>query len=204
MGETSVKKLGLKRDWALTPRAFDVLLKWLDCGADSGGQSYLEMRRRLVSYFDRKNCLNPDELADEVLNRVTRRLEEEGSIESEAPAKYCYTIARFVFMEHLRAAQKAGALREDLRRDAGHGPPQTDDTGESRERTLSCLDRCAGELDPPSRAIIFRYYSGKEGAKIENRRALAAELGITAGALSVRACRIRDRLEECVTRCLAG
>jgi hypothetical protein len=60
------------------------------------------MRERLVTYFDRKNCLLPDELADETLNRVARRIEEEGKIKSESPAKYCYITARFVFMELLR------------------------------------------------------------------------------------------------------
>ena len=55
------------------------------------------MRHRLVLYFDRKNCAAPDELADETMNRVARRLEEEGTIQTEAPAKYCYSTARFVF-----------------------------------------------------------------------------------------------------------
>jgi hypothetical protein len=52
------------------------LLAWLDDGVDSGGQSYLEMRRRLVRYFQRKRCLAPDDLADETLKRVARRLAE--------------------------------------------------------------------------------------------------------------------------------
>jgi len=29
------------------------LLEWLDDGIDSQGEKYLEMRRRLVAYFDR-------------------------------------------------------------------------------------------------------------------------------------------------------
>ena len=28
------------------------------------------MRRRLVAYFDRKNCIAPDDLADETMSRV--------------------------------------------------------------------------------------------------------------------------------------
>src|SRR5262245_62157767 len=57
-----------KKDWELTAEAFRQLLEWLDAGEDSGGEKYLEMRRRLVSFFDRKNCLAPEELADETLN----------------------------------------------------------------------------------------------------------------------------------------
>jgi hypothetical protein len=69
-----------KRDWALTPNAWSRLLAWLDQGLDSSGERYLEMRRRLVQYFDRRNCVHPDDLADETLNRIARRLEEGGSM----------------------------------------------------------------------------------------------------------------------------
>src|SRR5262245_50899636 len=44
----------------LTPRAFERLLEWLDDGAESCGETYLEMRRRLVFYFDRRNRPFPD------------------------------------------------------------------------------------------------------------------------------------------------
>src|SRR5215467_6390514 len=93
---------GLQRDWSLSQDAFTKLLNWLDEGNDSKGERYLEIRRRLVQYFARKNCLSPDELADETLNRVARRLTEEGAIESDTPAHYCYIVARFVFLEQLR------------------------------------------------------------------------------------------------------
>ncbi|HSO73947.1 MAG TPA: hypothetical protein VLU47_03850, partial [Blastocatellia bacterium] len=73
-----------------TQGAFHRLLGWLDEESDSGGQRYLEIRRRLVLYFDRKNCRTPDELADETLNHVTPRLEEEGAIITDTPANYCY------------------------------------------------------------------------------------------------------------------
>lgn len=196
-----------KRGWALTQSAFRRLLGWLDEGRDSDGRNYLEMRRRLVAYFDRKNCSTPDELADETLNRVARRLEEEGISEGEAPARYCYIVARFVFMEHLRAGQKAGALLEDVDRRHARGlrpaAPEAGGEAELKERMLVCLERCANELDLPARELITRYYSGGRSS-IESRRAQAAELGITVNALSIRACRIRARLEECVSRCAAG
>ena len=204
MGELSAQTVGQKRDWVLSSRAFHRLLVWLDDGAHSEGGKYLETRRRLVDYFDRKNCATPDELADETLNRVARRLEEEGSIETEAPAKYCYVVARFVLLEHLRGAQRDGALLQELRRQPREGGPDADGADEEqevRERMLSCLERCTEELEPKSRELITQYYVGAERVKIESRRALAERLGITANALSIRACRIRDRLENCVRRC---
>lgn len=74
MSELFVPQLSPKKDRTLTPHAFDRLLNWLDRGTNSEGQTYLEMRERLVAYFDRKNCSAPDELADETLNRAFSRL----------------------------------------------------------------------------------------------------------------------------------
>jgi len=80
----------LKRDPSTSPNAFRQFLNWLDDGSDSRGEKYLEMRRRLVAYFDRKNCVAPDDLADETLNRVARRLEEEGIITGTGFPKVFY------------------------------------------------------------------------------------------------------------------
>jgi DNA-directed RNA polymerase specialized sigma24 family protein len=197
----SAQEAAPKKDRTPTPRAFHQFLNWLDGGVDSDGRKYLEMRRRLVAYFDRKNNTAPDELADETLNRVARRLEEEGLIESEAPAKYCYIVARFVFMEHLRAVQKERVLRDDILRRPHPRDSSASEAGDRKERMLNCLEQCTGKLEQSSRAIILRYYSGKERIKIENRRTLAQSLGITVNALSIRACRIRDKLEGCVREC---
>jgi len=205
MGDVRVQKEWLKKYWTLSPHAFDKLLAWLDQHSNSEGRKYVEMRRRLVTYFDRKNCPMPDDLADETLNRVARRLEEEGDIKSEAPAKYCYTVARFVFMEHLRQAKKTDALIDDLRRQPppSQNPGSEADVGkEIKEKMLNCLEQCAGELEPANRELIVRYYVGTGRIKIENRRVLAKELGVTLNALSIRACRIRDRLEDCVRQCV--
>jgi hypothetical protein len=42
-----------------TAGAFRQFLNWLDEGTDSSGEKYLEMRRRLVAYFDGKTALRP-------------------------------------------------------------------------------------------------------------------------------------------------
>jgi DNA-directed RNA polymerase specialized sigma24 family protein len=207
MSEDSASRVESKKDWTLTPPAFHRLLNWLDEGADSDGQKYLEMRRRLASYFDRKNCPAPDELADETLNRVARRLEEEGAIETDAPARYCYIVARFVFMEHLRETQKDGALAHELRQQPhadGLAASVVDDERKMKEHRLNCLEQCLSKLESMSCEIITRYYVGRTRVKIEHRRALAEELGITANALSIRACRIRDKLEACVRQCVGA
>ena len=205
MGDFPAQRAVQKKDWSLTAHVFHRLLTWLDEGTNSDGQRYLEMRRRLVVYFDRKNCSAPDELADETLNRVARRLDEEDVIESETPARYCYIVARFVFMEHLRGAQQANALRDEMwRASLGNDLVLSgaDNDQGIKDKMLNCLEQCGDKLEPLNRVVIIRYYFGKGRVKIENRRALAEELGITQNALTIRACRIRDKLEDCVRRCV--
>lgn len=193
-----------KQEWILEKPSFRRLLVWLDHGVDSGGQRYLDMQQRLVAYFDRRNCSAPDELADETLNRVARRLEEEGVVESDVPARFCYTTAKFVFMERLREAKRADLTLDQMRRlDSGNEQLLTNEAAAEKESRLQCLDACLGNLDSANRELIMRYYVGKERTKIENRRALAQSLGITMNALSIRACRIREKLERCVCECIA-
>ena len=191
-----------QQGWVLSPNVFDALLNWLDQGINSSGKTYLEIRRRLVFYFDRKNCSTPDELADETLNRVARRLEEEGTIESETPAKYCYIVARFVFMEYLRESHRAGIALDEVRRQGLGDYSVVPEVHNDEEKTLACLGRCTSKLEPVNRELITRYYVGKGRVKIANRRALAESLGITMNALAIRACRLRDKLEACVRQCV--
>lgn len=198
-----------KKDWALTQQAFEKLLGWLDADRERAGLKYEELRLKLVSYFGRKLCLAPDELTDETLNRVARRIVEEEKILDEEPLVYCYRVARLVFLEHWRDPARAQAALDDL-------PPSSQPFSDPekaaerevrrrrREKRLECLDRCASELPQETRTMIVEYYQSERREKIERREALAARLKISANALRIRACRVRDKLEACVTNCLAG
>lgn len=194
-------KLEPKKNWTITADAFENLLKWLDNGKYSDGQNYLEMRQRLVAYFDRKNCINADELADETLNRLARRLQEEGKIESETPAKYCYIVAKFVFMESLRTVQNVSL--DDVLLSKKIAVSEQSEEKKIRERMLDCLENCTEKLEPEKHRIIISYYYGEERVKIENRRVLAESLGVSVNALAIRACRIRNKLEDCVKKCVS-
>jgi DNA-directed RNA polymerase specialized sigma24 family protein len=207
VSDPATKKPVFKKDWLLTESAFRQFLNWLDEGLDSDGEKYLEMRRRLVAYFDRKNCFSADELADETLNRVARRLEEEGSIET-SPAHYCYIVAKFIFLEYLRRTGRFQVSIDELSSlsDTYISPDAISERkreAASEEKGLSCLEHCLKDLEPNHREMIVQYYHGDQRVKIENRRALAEASGITMNALGIRVCRIRDKLESCVSRCLS-
>jgi DNA-directed RNA polymerase specialized sigma24 family protein len=195
----------LKKGWTPTESVFRKFLEWLDQGSDSNGERYLEMRRRLLRYFDHKRCLASDDLADETLNRVARRLEEQGTITEATPAQYCYIVAKFVFLEYLRQAHPQADTSESnlssvaLAR-AAHPAPEA---AEAEEKRMQCLEQCLEMLIPEERDLILEYYRGEQREKIRQRRQLAEQLALTLNALSIRACRIRIRLEACVTRCCA-
>jgi DNA-directed RNA polymerase specialized sigma24 family protein len=203
MPETTVKQAS-KSAWRPTAESFGRFLAFLDNGTESNGASYIEMQRRLAGYFARKGCLAPEELADETLNRVSRRLDEEGSIEIDTPARYCYITARFVFLEHTRATGVSNAALDESRplinRQVQLNASDAEEL-EKKEKMLRCLDECSSKLDEPKRGLIFGYYFGNEGVKIRNRSSMAERLGISLNALSIRACRIRRTLESCVRKC---
>lgn len=192
----------LREEPQLTQVAFGRLLTWLDEGIDSHGERYLEMRRRLVSYFDRRNRPDADELADETLSRIGRTLEQDGHIETTPPARYCYVVARFVLLEDFRRERRHTRLDATWQVDrAGAAAAANADQAAERERRLDCLDRCLDELTGDQRQLIVEYYAEAQRERIERRRALAARLGITMNALAIRACRIRDTLQACIERC---
>ena len=196
-----IPRLQQIRNWSPTPASLRQLLNWLDEGKDSDGERYLEIRRRLVSYFDRKNCDHPDDLADETLNRVMRRLEEEGSIDNTPPARYCYIVAKFVFLEELRRPKQCEGDFERMEH-ASFGAsalyPKHSTESDLREKVMACLDSCLRKLDPTDRELILDYYHGEQREKIAARREIASKLGLSMNALSIRACRIRSRLEACM------
>lgn len=194
----------LKKHWSLSEKAFRALLAWLDGEAESEGATYLEMRRRLVAYFDRKNCVSPQELADETLNRVARRLEEEGEILDATPPHFCYLTARFVYLESLRSGGHREKSLEQIPmagKWASAFAVAFDPDSESRKQMMGCLEECLEQLRPADRELILEYYRGERREKIDRRRELATRLGLTLNALAIRAARIRTRLEQCVMDC---
>jgi RNA polymerase sigma factor (sigma-70 family) len=188
-------KTQLGEGWPPAQRAFRGLLNWLDDSVDSGGEKYLEMHRRLAFYFARKNCLTPADLADETLTRVLRRLEEDDAVKNMPATRFCYITARYVFLEHLRRADHRQISLDGVKLAT---PAAPDDETTARSKQLDSLDRCLAKLNPEHRDLIFEYYRGERQEKIQRRRQLAGRLGLSMNALTIRASRIREKLEACM------
>jgi len=183
-----------------TQNSFPRLLNWL-----GDEQKYLEMRRRLAKYFERKSCYTPDDLADETLNRVMKWLEEHNKDYDPEPAKICYNTARLVFLEYTRRPEHKQVPLDSIAHEPSIRPDRITALEEERaekEKRLTCLEKCSQQLPADDLDLIVRFHYG-EGRMKENRKALAAERGMSANALRTRACRIRDKLRECVTKCMS-
>lgn len=180
--------------------SFTRLLRWLDDGTDSQGERYLEMRRRLVAYFDRRNRPASDTLADETFDRISRTLEESGSIHVTPPARYCYVVARFVLLEDIRRSRREVPF-EETRPIRLHTRPEPAGDEDPTEQALDCLSQCLDRLKPEERHLIVEYYRDAKRARINRRRDLARQLGISMNALAIRAWRLRASLERAVAVC---
>ena len=59
---------------ALKQEDFDRLLCWLDSDPDRAGLIYEKIRWRLIAILASRGCTCPEELADETIDRVARRV----------------------------------------------------------------------------------------------------------------------------------
>ncbi len=195
---TRQKKIGL------TPEAFERFLSSLDIDRDRAGEKYENLRLKLLRFFEWRGAMHPDLLADETLDRVSRKIIQ-GEVIYDIPG-YVYGVARFVLRESWEKLQKERASHDplDLSTVADHHANEAEEiaNGDEGERLTKCLDHCLESLPAESRELILGYYQLERGAKIQNRRQLADHLGIPMNALRIRVFRIRERLEACVRNCV--
>lgn len=177
-----------KKEWELTEEAFSKFLAWLNPDRDQAGESYESIRHRLIKIFVCRGCTCPEDLSDETINRVIRKVQEIGKSYVGDPALYFYGVAHNVHLEYLR--------RKPI-----PAPPPEPDPPRSEEEYV-CLERCMERLTPRSKDLVLAYYQEEKHAKIDLRKQLADRLGIPLNALRIRACRIRADLENCVSQCL--
>lgn len=171
---------------------FDELLNWLHPDREQAGRKYEDIRRRLIRIFVHRGCALAEDMADETINRVVRKVREVRANfnPSDDPALYFYGVGRNVYREYFKR-------RPDPAPPPGNG---TDDDDETPE--YECLKKCLGHLSPSNRELILEYYGDEEGAKIERRKKLAERFGVALNALRIRAHRIRLELKRCVLECL--
>lgn len=184
--------------WKLTAEAFAKLLDGFDSNPERAGAQYESVRTALVKFFDWQSAFFPEELADETFNRVAKKLDE--GVELRDPATYCHGVARLVLLESRKRAENRRAEFDEATNIAAQSEPE--ETPAENERR-KCFDHCLNELPIESRRLVLGYYQHDKRQKIDGRQAMANQLGLPLNALRSRVQRIRDRLEQCVKRCVA-
>jgi DNA-directed RNA polymerase specialized sigma24 family protein len=183
-----------RRQWDLTPKAFDQFLSLLDLDRDRAGESYEALRRNLIQLFIWRGCRDPESHADETINRVIRKIDE-GEEVREVIA-YAHGVARRLLLEIFKKQEREQVGIDELPPLVAQPAEQDDETG------VLCLRRCLNRLPEESRQLIVLYYQGEKSAKIENRKRLAEGMRVTLGALRYRAFDLRQRLQGCIERCM--
>ncbi|HKQ91515.1 MAG TPA: RNA polymerase sigma factor [Blastocatellia bacterium] len=183
-----------RRQWDLTPKAFDQFLSLLDLDRDRAGESYEALRRNLIQLFIWRGCRDPESHADETINRVIRKIDEGEEVRDVIA--YAHGVARRLLLEVFKKQEREQIGIDELPPLVAQPEEQDDETG------VLCLRRCLNRLPEESRQLIVLYYQGEKSAKIENRKRLAEGLSVTLGALRYRAFDLRQRLQGCIERCM--
>jgi RNA polymerase sigma factor (sigma-70 family) len=190
----------MAKDWSLTQESFETLLDWLDSERESAGQKYETIRRRLIKIFYGRGCHDPEDLADETINRVAYKVKEFKEPYKGDPALFFYGIAQKICLEARR--KKTEQTTDLTTNQISFYIPVLDEESDEYFLQRNCLNKCLVKLSPDDRGIVIKYYASEEQTNIEHRQRLAEQSGLSLSTLRVRAFRIRQRLQKCVQNCL--
>jgi DNA-directed RNA polymerase specialized sigma24 family protein len=169
--------------------AFDKLLAWLDADRAKAAEKHQRIYFRLVRIFAAKGCFDAEDLADETFNVVTSKIDELRETYRGDPALYFYGVAKRIYQEWLKKKRPP--------------PPPIDPDKTEIEYRCGCLEKCLQQLPNSAEAqLAVRYHEGEGQARIENRKKIAQEFGITLNALRIRICHLQARLRPCIEKCL--
>lgn len=179
-----------KHRYVLRQDEFDRLLTWLDSDPERAGAIYEKIRWRLIAILASRGCRVPEELADETIDRVARRVADIEATYVGDKTIYFLGVLNNVHHEYLKRPiilQSAQMIADDP---------------DKKEQMHVCLERCLEKLSSNSRTLIENYYSAEKQARIDLRKRLAQQFGISVSVLRLRTLRVRQKLQGCIEQCL--
>lgn len=180
--------------WTLDRRSLDSLLSRLHPDREQASHAYEALRERLIHFFEWNHTHTPQELADETLDRLARRLSTKED-EILDPAKFAAAIARLLLKEHWRERGRREAALAAMA-ESYPGLAKMEAESARQEERMAALEQCLQAIPEASRSLIERYFSAESRTQIQQRLRLAEEYGISISALRNRVMRIRAELER--------
>jgi DNA-directed RNA polymerase specialized sigma24 family protein len=172
--------LSNKDRWQLTQETFACLLAALHMEETQAVKRYERLHGRLILFFMRYRSSYPEDLADQVVNRLACKISEGQSIANiEA---FALGIARMVALEEQARTLREQRLHLELRRNELNNEL----TSNKREIALRAMEEQFTALPATARGMLVRYHGGRGIKRIRERQKLAEEMGISIGTLRKR------------------
>lgn len=187
----------MARDSVLPPESFEEILAWFNSDRDVAASMYLQLRNDLTKLFELNHCADPEWLTDETFDRVAKKVHVLRQTYEGDPRLYFYGVARNVIKEDQKKVKTHASIEE-----VEPLAQEIEFKAETADMREECLHSCLQELSAEKRDLILNYYAKEKQAKIDHRAELAHRLGTSVETLRVRVYRIRNRLVECIERCL--
>ncbi len=180
---------------------FDKLLEWLSSDREKAGAEYENIRAGLVRLFQVKGCADPQDLADETINRVAVKLSRLDLSKNPKPIIIFHGFARNIFRETVsRTVKKEDQLDAETELPSNRGLFSQTDENESKGR--ECMKNCLQNLEESDRRLFVRYYCTNASSRAQSRQMLAEESDIKINVLQTKIYRMKLNLRDCIKNCL--
>lgn len=191
-----------KPEWVPTPESFERLLLWLSPDRERAGETYEQIRIKLIKRFRQLEGSDPEFLTDQTINRVMQKLPQILAEWKGDPAAYFFSVAFYIHQEDRRKHLLLPLPLLDLPDPNQSKPPDLLDDQEDDDLLECCLKECLEKQAQHKREMIVEYYRGDRNEKIRRRKELAAKQNIKLPNLRLKAQRVRSDLKKCILDCM--
>lgn len=173
---------------------FQKLLNWLDSDAQRSAEKYEHIQKALTKIFLTSGFDNPEELADETIDRVAGQIKNLKDYEGEK-IKYFVGVARFIKKENYRQKDNFEEI-EEIETMVDERDFYDEDTANMQ---LERLKKCLKRLTAKDRKMVLSYYNvANSGKKTDHHKNLAEKYSLSANTLRVQVFRVKQKLSECL------
>lgn len=179
---------------------FDDLLRALDPDRECAALAFEDLRSRLANFFRASNCDDEYTLADTTIDRLIDKTPGLGMRSATDVRRLTFGFAKNIRHEYFKRNNKFRTVGDEVLLLIGIGPAEFEPNIAPR---TGCLRKCLADLSDDERRLVLSYYSLDGQKKIDLRKKLATELGITLNHLRAKICRLKNNLRSCILRCVS-